>query len=161
MSDEDSCSSDDSDLAFASIDFNGVDFSEEGENEKVDQACEDKKEQAIDTKMTSVEKSEKHVEIKNKSQQRTFQPLKGSSDKNSEITSVQTISLDGYEMAFDKVCVQKHAMEAEESIAIGEEETVLLNDCCISSTLQNEKIANNNDIERIQLLSKLLSQGSH
>ena len=164
MSDDDSCSSDDSDLAFASIDFSGVDFTEEGEAEKVDLAHEAEKEPAVDPEGTSKE-SEGRLEMKNTmkntSQENIFLQLQESPEKNASITSVHPISLEAYEMTFDKVCVKEYSMETEDSMVIREEEKVLLNDCFIPDSHTNDQPESGNDLARIQLLSKLLSQGQY
>ena len=99
---------------------------------------------------------------KNKSQQNIFLPLQETLQENeSPVSSEAPLSLSDYEVTLDKVHVKEYSMKTEESLAIVEEESVLLSDCSSSSFLTDDELKHNKHMARIHLLSDWLSQGKY
>jgi tetratricopeptide (TPR) repeat protein len=178
--DDSSCSSDDSDVAFAFVNFDGVDFCEEEEDishEKIQGDEKDDKDRSIcenDQRTTaSVEKlyTSDQNDVTNKTLVdacNVFMMGKEKSTKNEKSEPLRNLSSELASVSYEKVHADEIILDEEAKLAIKEEEHILLKNCYLGGVedgKDSESVPSSIDesgtIGRIRESSKLLSQGHY
>ena len=175
-SDDDSSLSDDSDVAFALMDFAGVDF---GDEEKIE-------EENVDIEVKPENKSDSLAKVPEPSlipqtERKTYSnPTKDANDallegaKNlmndkidiaKESTSEKLISSLPTTIVFDRISAIDVDLNEEDKCAIAEEKHILLADCYVgdldNKDCPSESNTDFDTVQRIRESSKLLSEGNY
>ena len=182
LNDDDSCSSDDADVAFAYMDFAGVDFDTE-EDENASEAKEDEHvnvvaEPKTETKtgmeekpLTSEEKVDESIaypnDVENKALVEGVKTMmfdEGENAKSSGPTNAN-LSSELATIIFDRVTASVIDLDDEAKLAVEEERYILLKDCYLNGEESKDgpgAVTTDSDIiPRIRESSKLLSQGQY
>ncbi len=185
-SDDSSCLSQDSDVAFALMDFEGVNFDEEGEGdgakmpetgkpshpnvaakEEKETPCDDD----VDVPAQVVQKesqitSNSHVDANNALMKGAKALMEDAGGEGSESNAAKTIdSSEPSNIVFERIYAPPMDLDEDAKVAIDEECYILLKDCYVGDTdkpRQNKKLPLDCEVlKRIQESSKLLSQGRY
>ena len=181
INDDSSCSSDDSDLAFANMDFEGVDF-EDGKEENGNTESEPKGNQEVMKEEHEVGIAAANDNVKKISDMnptvaadsalveglKSMKVEKGERGK-AMVSKSATLSAELATVTFDKVAVSALGLDEEAKRAVEEEKYILLNDCYLGKGEGGDKTKgpssrseNDSDvIQRIRECSELLSQGQY
>jgi len=156
--DDASCSSSVSELAFASLDFSGVDFGSENEDRNIQTTEESFAGVDPDVLKKSSENVSTHIE------QKQINPSSNLDKAHHSLLSVQTQNLTAKLdiVVYDTVQIAPSIMDEEAKMCIEEEEYILLRDCYVPD---NEKKKHNpsgyESVDRIRELSRMLSNGQY
>lgn len=178
MNDDSSCSSDDSDLAFANINFEGVDF-DDGEEENKMSETEPKCNQEVmkEEHEEGIVASNDHVEkvydvdptiTANGALAGSLRSMVVDQEEISMVSKSANLSAALETVTFDKVAVAELDLDEEAECAVEEEKHILLHDCFLGEGDGGDKkkgpsqSENASDvIRRIRECSGFLSQGQY
>ena len=178
-SDDSSCLSNDSDVGFALMDFEGVNFDADEdpkspEKEKTDEnvAAEAKSETKSETKdfpMPTSQKKNTHVSNNTVGANKALMEgakalMQGEAGDSTNSASKANLSSELSNIVFDRILTPAIDVGDEGKCAIDEECHILLKDCVVGDVdnrCQDSKTTDSDVLQRIQESSKLLSEGHY
>ncbi len=178
--DDDSCSSDDSDVAFAYMDFTGVDFGGEGEEEALPSADETEvspEKNACSTPGVAAEEKTRSENISNDKpavQNDTFMAnqaledgvknlMGGEEEKGDSFIPNAKLSAEMETINIPKVQASPLPLDEESKLAVEEERKILLKDCYWKDDemMKDVESSGYESVDRIREIAKQLSQGHY
>ncbi len=168
--DDDSCSSDDSDVAFAYMDFTGVDFGEEEDalpSADETEVSPDKNaymEEKISGKNSNSKSIQNDTVMANKALEDGVRNLMSvEEEKGNDLVPNAKLSAEMETITIPKVQASSLNLDEESKLAIEEERKILLKDCYLKDDemKKDEEPSGFESVDRIREVAKQLSQGHY
>mmetsp|Transcript_28009 Transcript_28009/g.34579 ORF Transcript_28009/g.34579 Transcript_28009/m.34579 type:complete len:1093 (+) Transcript_28009:103-3381(+) len=187
--DDDSCSSGDSAVAFAYLDFEGVDFNSDGDDEKHADADEVRnkddthfnvssdlvdKEKKKETKDSEKEQNPAVITSKDYNEKENLNKilldscqslsLNKATNSNNHEPSPKELAKVNNTISYERVATTASLLDHEDKLALAQERLVLLNDCTIAKSDEKSKSSVNDfnlEISRVQMMSEKLANGQY
>lgn len=156
INDDDSCSSIETEFAFANLNFSGVDFGSDSEKRNVQPT----EELNVEVHAGGCEKSSTNCPIR---MQKDKVHNKETNDQaHDSVSNVQEISAKLDTDVYNTLQIAPSRMDEEAKICIEEEENILLHDCYVPENDKRQSAPSRYDsVDKIREMSKRLSNGQY